>query len=113
MLLDGGRSEKKMATKKIWMKGARARLGKEIIDAMNYREGSYYVGGMAAARVIRIINGVYGTDSVEKLIKVADLNDLKKAHEYLDSQGFIERGRDRVADLAAGVKFCPHCGMRI
>lgn len=91
----------------------RKKLIKEITNALTYKKSGDRVGGMAMCKIVNTLNGTYGSDSMDTLLKKASIAELHKAHKLLDDWRFIELGKTRAREIKSGVKFCPHCGERI
>lgn len=78
----------------------------EIIQVLKYRDGNYYVGGLATAKVCSILGYSYGDKiNLEAEIKDADRSDILKIHNFLSS--YIEHMKNHPVSL------CPCCGQQI
>jgi NADH pyrophosphatase NudC (nudix superfamily) len=91
----------------------REKLRREIVNASRYKDGDYYLGGMESHGIIRALMGVYGENTIEDLVKTADLQELKAAHRLLTDWGFVKLAKQREIEREAGVRFCPHCGGKL
>ena len=78
----------------------------EIIDVMRYRDGDYYVGGMATAHVYGLLGFRYA-DKIDfkKEIEQADSSEIRRIHVYLsDYISYMKKNP---------VRFCPCCKQQI
>lgn len=79
----------------------------DILEVLDYRDGNYYVGSMANARVSRIIGHSYGNidDDFDDKLKTSDKKTIKEVYEYLES--YIDHMKDHP------VTRCPLCMQRV
>ena len=79
----------------------------EIIQVLKYRDGNYYVGVLATAKVYSILGASYGDSKVnlEKEIQEADRSDILKIYEFLSN--YINYMKSNPVSL------CPCCGQQI
>lgn len=80
----------------------RDQLIKDIIDVLEYRDGDYYVGGIASCHVCGIFGIAYGQGDLKKAIRKAEGHELRQAHQYLASYIAYMKKHPK--------KHCPHCG---
>lgn len=79
---------------------------KEIKDVLRYRDGNYYVGGLATAKVYRILGFSYG-DSINLVEEIdkADSSEIREIHRFLSD--FIKYMKNNP------VTRCECCGQQI
>lgn len=56
---------------------------KDIMDVLNYKDGDYYVGGLATCHVVKVLGGKYGVDHISDLLNYADHSKIKEVYKYL------------------------------
>ena len=86
------------------------KLRREIVDAVLFRDGGLYLGGIELCCIIKLFGGVWGDNSATDLVKYAETPELREVHRYLDSLGFIEYGKEKRKQKTKGVVFCSCCG---
>jgi len=55
----------------------------EILKVMDYKDGNYFVGGIAIHTVLIMLGGTPGKDDIESLLKKAHSEDIDRVHRYL------------------------------
>lgn len=73
----------------------------EIKAALAYKDGSFYVGGMAFCHVCSLLNAGYPPKNFDKSLAEAAPRTIHEVHEYL--QPYITHMRKHPK------KICPHC----
>lgn len=77
-------------------------LRNELKALDNYKDGSYYMGGMAQSKAFSIMGAKYGYNEWNKVIDEASDHEIYEAAKYLES--YLKHMR------ANPMKKCPCCG---
>jgi len=76
-------------------------LRKQLIDLVSYKDGDYYLGGIATSKAMSIMGKDYGHDGWEASVLAASNNEIRKVAEYL--KHYLDHMKKRP------MKQCPCC----
>jgi hypothetical protein len=76
----------------------------KIISAMNYRDGSYYMGSLATAHICSLARTTYPCDNIKEALEKAKIEHVTDVYYYIEDQGFFDHMEDHP------IVYCPICG---
>lgn len=76
----------------------------KIIAAMDYRDGSYYIGSLATAHICSLARTTYPCDNLKEVLEKAKMEHVTDVYYYIEDHGYFDHMEEHP------IVYCPFCG---